>query len=216
MGGTKTFTGRQATDQDTFTFDLYASDAEGNITAGAVPLQSKVLSLTGETTNYTFNAINYKYDRSDPDNLFDDRGDHYYVVKESAVNPIDGVAYSTAEYLVKVTVAFTDTPDGKLKLTATINDGASQDVSIGTLNGLDFTNVYSIDVAVEKIWEDQNNAYGLQPANVEVELLQGVGSQIPVSMNPQRTATLTAAGNWKHIHWSTLRGRGRQRICLHR
>ena len=198
LGGTKTFTGRQATDQDTFTFELYASDAEGNITAGAVPLQSKVLSLTGETTNYTFNAINYKYDRSDPDNLFDDRGDHYYVVKESAVNPIDGVAYSTAEYLVKVTVAFTDTPDGKLKLTATINDGASQDVSIGTLNGLDFTNVYSIDVAVEKIWEDQNNAYGLQPANVEVELLQGVGSQIPVSMNPQRTATLTAAGNWKH------------------
>ena len=62
-----------------------------------------------------------------------------------------------------------------------------------TQNGMNLTNTLTgtVNLQVEKLWQDNDNALGLRPDEIIVELC------VNGSPDPTRTLTLTAADNWK-------------------
>ena len=67
------------------------------------------------------------------------------------------------------------------------------DSYISTQNGLALTNTLTgtVKLQVEKLWQDSDNALGLRPDEIIVELC------VNGSPDPTRTLTLTAADDWK-------------------
>ena len=62
-----------------------------------------------------------------------------------------------------------------------------------TQNGMNLTNTLTgtVNLQVEKLWQDNDNALGLRPEEIIVELC------VNGSPDPTRTLTLTAANDWK-------------------
>ena len=62
-----------------------------------------------------------------------------------------------------------------------------------TQNGMNLTNTLTgtVNLQVEKLWQDNDNALGLRPDEIIVELC------VNGSPDPTRTLTLTAANDWK-------------------
>ena len=117
LSGTKVVENGTAADGK-FTFQLYKTDASFN--AVGAPFQTAV-NADGK---FSF-RLNYGVE---------DLGTHYYVVTERfAGQTIDGITYSTDQYLVTVVVA--DNGEGGIKATATISNGSK------TVSSLDFVNV---------------------------------------------------------------------------
>nr|WP_275951254.1 Cna B-type domain-containing protein [Hydrogenoanaerobacterium saccharovorans] len=70
---------------------------------------------------------------------------------------------------------------------------AGGDQYTATQNGMNLTNTLTgtVDLQVEKLWQDNDNALGLRPDEIIVELC------VNGSPDPARTLTLTAANDWK-------------------
>lgn len=70
---------------------------------------------------------------------------------------------------------------------------AGGDQYTATQNGMNLTNTLTgtVNLQVEKLWQDNDNALGLRPEEIIVELC------VNGSPDPTRTLTLTAANDWK-------------------
>lgn len=70
---------------------------------------------------------------------------------------------------------------------------AGSDQYTTTQNGMNLTNTLTgtVNLQVEKLWQDNDNALGLRPDEIIVELC------VNGSPDPTRTLTLTAANDWK-------------------
>ena len=70
---------------------------------------------------------------------------------------------------------------------------AGGDQYTATQNGMNLTNTLTgtVNLQVEKLWQDNDNALGLRPDKIIVELC------VNGSPDPTRTLTLTAANDWK-------------------
>lgn len=70
---------------------------------------------------------------------------------------------------------------------------AGGDQYTATQNGMNLTNTLTgtVNLQVEKLWQDNDNALGLRPEKIIVELC------VNGSPDPTRTLTLTAANDWK-------------------
>lgn len=70
---------------------------------------------------------------------------------------------------------------------------AGGDQYTATQNGMNLTNTLTgtVNLQVEKLWQDNDNALGLRPEEIIVELC------VNGSPDPTRTLTLTAADDWK-------------------
>ena len=70
---------------------------------------------------------------------------------------------------------------------------AGGDQYTATQNGMNLTNTLTgtVNLQVEKLWQDNDNALGLRPEKIIVELC------VNGSPDPARTLTLTAANDWK-------------------
>ena len=70
---------------------------------------------------------------------------------------------------------------------------AGGDQYTATQNGMNLTNTLTgtVNLQVEKLWQDNDNALGLRPDKIIVELC------VNGSPDPARTLTLTAANDWK-------------------
>lgn len=121
--GTKTLTGRDMKDGETFTFSVKEGNNEvstGTVTGGA----------NGQKTDITFGEIRYD---------LDDVGKHTYTITEDVPNgaqdnKLNGVTYDSTTYTVEVTVS--DNGDGTLEVTPTYKNGNA------TVSSADFTNSY--------------------------------------------------------------------------
>ena len=124
LSGSKTFEGRNWTENDAFVIELYSADANfGNLSADPVA----TATVDRETGKFT---IIRTYGVADLGETF------YYVAKEkNAGQKIDGITYSDASY--KVTVTVKDGGDGTVDAVATVEGAAN--------NALNFVNSYSAD-----------------------------------------------------------------------
>ena len=122
ISGVKEFTGRDWTDNDVFTFELYETNDAFEV-SGATLLETK--TATKGNVNFDFSKFVYEAEET-----------HYYVVKEVVGNADNGITYDTKEYQIKVVV--TDNHDGTLSLT-------SKTVVAGTeVTNIKFTNTYEV------------------------------------------------------------------------
>ncbi len=122
LSGDKTLNGREWTNNDGFTFELFNADS------AFVANGSAIKSDAVDSADKSF-EIKLNYQPSDVGNTY------YYVLKESnAGQKINGVTYSNVEY--HITVVVSDNGDGAIKAVATVENG--------TVDNLDFTNKYEI------------------------------------------------------------------------
>ncbi len=122
LSGEKTLNGRDWTNNDKFTFELYEADSSFVVNGDAINTDEV------DFTNKVF-EIKLDYVPSDVGNTY------YYVLKEkNAGQTINGITYSNVEY--HITVVLSDNGDGTFKAIATV-EGA-------TVDTLDFTNKYEI------------------------------------------------------------------------
>ena len=104
-----------------------------------------------------------------------------YTIKEID-DGADGYVYD--EMIVEITVNVADNGDGTLK----IDTNYSEDT--------EFNNKYeTVEVSVQKIWDDNNNQDGVRPESIEVTLA-GNGNNI-------ETVELSEANNWTYT-WKEL------------
>lgn len=135
--GTKTLTGRDIKEGETYTFSVREvttgdgqntgdDTAAGETTVPADSTGSVTGGKDGQPSNITFTPINY---------TLDDVGTHTYtIVEDKAGKKIAGVTYDNTIYTVEVTVE--DNGDGTLDPHATYKVGDT------TANQADFTNIY--------------------------------------------------------------------------
>ncbi len=135
--GTKTLTGRDMKEGETYTFSVREvttgdgqntgnDTATGETTVPADSTGSVTGGRDGQPSNITFTPINY---------TLDDVGTHTYtIVEDKAGQKIAGVTYDNTTYIVEVTVE--DNGDGTLDSHATYKVGDT------TANQADFTNIY--------------------------------------------------------------------------
>ena len=140
IGGNKVLTGKELLNAE-FKFTLAASDANGNVAAGA---QSHTVEnrLDG---SFSFPEIEYTA-----------AGDYYYVVTEVNDSAIPGVKYDTTKYIVKITVK--DNLKGQLVVETPVIHIAGN----GTADKITFTNVYtpapvSEDITGNKVYQTKIN-----------------------------------------------------------
>ena len=117
--GTKDFAGRDWTENDTFTFDLY-----------------------DETQSIIINSATVDKDNADFEFILNYTPDHigtykYVLVERNAGQTINGVKYSSAKYFITVTVV--DNGVGGITATAVVTDEAGENT-----DEIVFTNVYSV------------------------------------------------------------------------
>ena len=118
--GTKTLTGRDMKDGETFTF--LVKDKEEIVSTGTAT------GVAGQQlVNINFEPIDYTL--ADAGNTYT-----YTIVEEKAGQKLNGVTYDSTTYTVEVTV--TDLGDGTLGVTPTYKNGNA------TVNSADFTNSY--------------------------------------------------------------------------
>ena len=91
FGGNKVLTGREWKDGDSFSFELYATDANFE---NAQLVDTKVVDFASASKAFKFDEISYET-----------AGTYYYVIKEANGGAtISGVTYDAQEYHVTVTV----------------------------------------------------------------------------------------------------------------
>ena len=125
-------------DEDTFTIELYKTDAGLNYVEGR-KLGEAVISNTNKTFSFTSTSI--------PELEFTSAGTYYFVVREiHGGKTIDGIVYTGKEYAVVVTVAKGDNGDADAlenNLVATVKTHlVGHDAAIS--NYIVFANEYSI------------------------------------------------------------------------
>ena len=122
LSGTKLLSGREMTENDVFTFELYEANEQYEIAEGTQPLSA---------------AINADGSFSFPEITFSAVGSYYYVVKE-APGTLPGVTYDETVYNIQVTVSAKDVTDG------TTIQGSELVASVSGIpdNGLIFKNLY--------------------------------------------------------------------------
>lgn len=136
LGGKKTLNGGALRTNDSFTFELYETDASFDI-AGLTPKQTK--TVNGQTANgaFNFDSITFKTE-----------GTKYLVVAEKKGNA-SGIGYDTTRYHITVDVSKSTTDGNKTILSATmthIHQVGHGDVAANALN---FNNTYTINDAEE-------------------------------------------------------------------
>ena len=121
-----------------------------------------------------------------------DVGEKTYYIEEVPAS-IPGYVYDTTRHTVKLTIA--DNGDGTLSITDDLNGSP-----------IVFNNAYSdkTDLVVEKIWQDNDDLFGLRPDSVTVTLYR---DNSPVS---GQTVTLNGKNNWTHtfISLPVFKGNG--------
>ena len=138
FSGTKTLTGRDMTENDKFTFELYETDSTYAVAEDKQPLQSvqNVVDAVTKANTFTFQSIQYNEAKI-----------YYYVVKElipAETDQLPGVAYDSKVYNIQVDVTTEDVVDGttnkgtKLVATVKLADSTALDSS-----KLEFTNSYT-------------------------------------------------------------------------
>ncbi len=121
--GTKHLDGIRDLLEGEFTFELYKADDEFNAVGNA--LQSVVNNADG---SFSFNDI-----------LLEEAGTYKFIVVENSANPLGGVTYDTAEYLITVVVE--DNGEGNLVVTSkTITDKSGNEVQ-----EIVFNNIYNAE-----------------------------------------------------------------------
>ncbi len=132
LEGKKTLEGRQALPlrEGEFTFELAEADENGTIPDGA----EKWIAVNDADGNFKFEAIPY-----------DSVGEYYYVITEqNAGQKINGIAYSSDKYLVKVAV--TDNLAGKLVANSELSIfDAQQNKFVSITGDISFTNTYEAE-----------------------------------------------------------------------
>lgn len=124
FGGDKTLTGRPVDKNDTFTFDVVETDAEGTALSGGYK-DSKTITAVQDGDKYVlpafeFNEIGYSIDK-----LKDSNGNYaadktfYYTVSEIP-GTIQNVEYDATQY--KVVVKVTNLKNGKLQVDVVSSD----------------------------------------------------------------------------------------------
>ena len=121
--GYKTFTGREWTEDDVFTFELYEANADYEVAEGAKPLDTQ--KATKDNVTFAFDEITY-----------DAEDTHYYVVKEVVGDTTVGITYDTSVYNVKVVV--TDNHDGTLSVAQTVTKNNT------VVEDIEFVNTYEV------------------------------------------------------------------------
>lgn len=124
LSGEKTFTGREWTEEDIFTFEIY--EADDNFENLSV---DPVTTATADKASSKF-TLGITYGTDDLGKTF-----HYVVKEKNAGQTIDGITYSNTEYRVTVTVS--DNGDGTIDAVATVAGVAN--------DALNFTNAYKSD-----------------------------------------------------------------------
>lgn len=125
LGGVKYLTGRTMTPGE-FRFLLYQTGADFTVPAGALPVDSAVSGE--EDGSFSFERL-----------VFSTVGTYYYVVVEDASDPLGGIRYDDARYLV--TIRVTDT-GGALSAAVSVTDETGEESEIS------FTNRYAASDAV--------------------------------------------------------------------
>ena len=181
LGGTKKMTGRAMTAGE-FTFQLL--DSNGSILQTA----TNAAGEDGAVTDFTF-ANAFPYGLSDVGKTYT------YTVKEVA-GTANGVIYDTTVYTVTVTP--TDNGNGTLTATPSIKKGEEPVSSIA------FTNSYEvISLTVVKAWEDKDDAFGIRPTGVTVQLYQTIGSDEKEKCGDSVTLNATTDPQWSYT-WNDL------------
>ncbi|MBR3762447.1 MAG: Cna B-type domain-containing protein [Lachnospiraceae bacterium] len=148
--GTKTISGREWEDADSFAFQLQEYVSGWQNVEGATGTATK--------TNSNF-SINTTFEYATP-------GIHYYRVIEvepDAEHKIAGMAYDNTVYNFRVTVADADM-DGYLEVTASdiVTVSGTGDAYTITLNNANFTNIYHQAVATINISKNLINETGVE------------------------------------------------------
>ncbi len=135
LSGDKILDGRDWREGDTFTFELYDTDATFHVAKNAVPLKSASAqhsSAAGSGSGskaYQFEAL-----------TFDKVGIYHYVVKETnGGKTINGITYDATEYHVTVTV----TPSTTEAMLETVVSVVKLGNGVVAQNKLNFNNMYN-------------------------------------------------------------------------
>ena len=178
--GTLDLSGKKKLEGGTLEADAFGfkvtevADAEGTALAGAY---TETVYNKGDGT-FAFATITYTKNAQK-----NDEGTHYYKVEELVPDQTGSITYVTAPYIV--TVKVTDAGDGTLSVSPSSN-----------YNALNFVNtIEKVSVSVTKVWDDQDDADGKRPENLQVQLYaNGTASGDPVTLSE---------GSWSHT-WSGL------------
>lgn len=154
VNGTKTLDGRNFLHGDDFVFQVYPSDANGNINGAG---ENAVFSKTSD------NTANLTWSKE-----FDKVGTYYFVFDE-AEGSVKGISYDKTRYLIQVDVTH-DLQDTSLDATASIIKKTDADGNFQTVTGVtsaDFTNTYqaaptTLDLPFSKTIEDNGTGRGWQ------------------------------------------------------
>lgn len=188
FGGLKTIEGTDSTDKD-FCFELYETNADYLITKG--PIQTIEITDTIQRSSgksYSFDAITYSVIPLPTDPITyekDDRGHHYYVIKEKVLDDNKGWTYDT-ETIYKADVEVTDPGNGVLSRTVRIIDQNGQVVSDSEPEGkLDFHNTYEatgkVSFKAKKIFT--KGSLNDHPFKIKLTQVDGNGSTTKVGNN---------------------------------
>ena len=143
LEGTKTLTGRNHKDGETFSFRLEAADANGTVLTGEDAYSDESINYTVDsdgTGSFAFDTIEYA-----KNGTVDQTGDHYYLITETGHETAsNGLAANSQQFLVKVNV--TDNGDGSL--TATMTEVKERSGADGTWaevadKAVEFENTYT-------------------------------------------------------------------------
>ena len=155
-----------------FTFTLEPTSNTAGLEVSEMPVP-RTLSYTNPDPNggsVTFGDIEFTIP-----------GEYVYTITESGTVP--GITNDTN---ASQTVTIKVEDDGKGKLTATVDPEA----------GITFTNKLDlVDVKIEKVWDDDDNALGMRPDSITVVLLQ--------NEEEYDTVVLSSSNNWSYT-WSQL------------
>ncbi|MDD6467619.1 MAG: FctA domain-containing protein, partial [Erysipelotrichaceae bacterium] len=119
FAGNKVLDGRAWKESDSFTIELYETDADYEV-GNKEALQTK--SVRKDATGFVFDKIKYT-----------EEGTYYYVIKEQS-GSVGGITYDTTEYRIQVTVE--DNQKGELVASTTIIANGEEKETIV------FTNIY--------------------------------------------------------------------------
>lgn len=144
LSGEKIIDGREWTNGDSFTFELFEADENYNVNGEAM----KTATVNSANHNY---SITLSYTAQDVGRTY------YYVLKENGTNPIKGLTYSGAEYKIKVVVE--DNKEGSIKTTVTVENA--------TTSTLNFVNEYSITGGTSVQFEADKKLEGKDLGNLK-------------------------------------------------
>ena len=190
LGAKKALTGKTLTAGE-FSFELKKAD-------GAVETKQN-------ETDGTVSFGTIKYTAEDLDDQ--DSKTFTYTISEVTTNKKDGYKYDEAVYTINVTIS--KSTDGK-SLTRTVictKTVGDQTTNVEVANPANivvgFTNEYgTTDVKGSKTWNDENNAYGIRPENITLQLYrEKIGAETQDQLiNWECKWTNTNTDKWEYAY----------------